>query len=508
MKFREFNNNAVSSSDSFLLDTTDPKDPTSPLVWTRRHAVTTVDVKARSLIVRLQQIFKDIFLPVGYPTSVAEGYLEYQLYDSLQGLCTYLRGVVATSAVLVAAGVGDAQATAMSAAMTWAIRDGFGMVGGLLFSYKASPHFDAHVKEFRFLADVFNDIGLTLDLSLPILLARTSSVFELSWMSAYLPSPYLLLTSTSTLCKVWCGICAGATKGNISHHFAISGNISDVNAKESTQETLVSLIGMCMGVGLARWLHCLERKGERNEGDNLLANVQLISWTIFILMTMIHIWANFVGIQQLQFRTLNESRAKVLLQPVIEICSNWVVMKDESVRISAVVETCVSMCMSPNQVNESLWSSLLGMFRKGNIVLGIRLRDLIKITSESKWSRETWKNVNDTFLHQKYVILIDEDATKSSQPRISVLMKVGASDCDEMKAFVNAHILHCCMQKETFEVNKSRLLLRSAALTECLFRKSKHDIDIHSSLLQLGWDLSRLYLGFSPWRCDWNGKDD
>ena len=66
---------------------------------------------------RIVRLSRDLFLPIGYPSSVAEGYLEYQFYDSLQGLCSYLRGVVSTSAVLSAAGVGDAEATAMSAAM-------------------------------------------------------------------------------------------------------------------------------------------------------------------------------------------------------------------------------------------------------------------------------------------------------------------------------------------------------------------------------------------------------
>ena len=74
------------------------------------------------------------------------------------------------------------------------------MIGGLLFSYVASPHFDAHVKEFRLLADVLNDVGLTLDMALPLLMS-----YELSWLG----SPYLVLTSCSTLCKVACGICAG-----------------------------------------------------------------------------------------------------------------------------------------------------------------------------------------------------------------------------------------------------------------------------------------------------------
>ena len=66
---------------------------------------------------KIKQLCKDLFFPIGYPHSVADGYLEYQFYDSLQGLCSYLRGVVSTSAVLSATGVGNAEATAMSAAM-------------------------------------------------------------------------------------------------------------------------------------------------------------------------------------------------------------------------------------------------------------------------------------------------------------------------------------------------------------------------------------------------------
>ena len=64
-----------------------------------------------------KQYFLDTLSVSRYPNSVREGYLEYQIYDSLQGLCSYLRGVVSTSAVLTAAGVGDSEATAMSAAV-------------------------------------------------------------------------------------------------------------------------------------------------------------------------------------------------------------------------------------------------------------------------------------------------------------------------------------------------------------------------------------------------------
>jgi hypothetical protein len=94
----------------------------------------------------LSKVFLDLFLPLGYPHSVDKSYLTYQLYDGLQGLCSYWRGVVSTKAVLEASGVGNADATAFSAAMNWALRDGTGMIGGLVFSYFSSQYFDTHVK--------------------------------------------------------------------------------------------------------------------------------------------------------------------------------------------------------------------------------------------------------------------------------------------------------------------------------------------------------------------------
>lgn len=82
-----------------------------------RGIIKVVQRKIIHVSTKLRQLCQDLFLPIGYPNSVAEGYLEYQFYDSLQGLCSYLRGVVSTSAVLSATGVGNAEATAMSAAM-------------------------------------------------------------------------------------------------------------------------------------------------------------------------------------------------------------------------------------------------------------------------------------------------------------------------------------------------------------------------------------------------------
>ena len=138
MKFREYNSTVSSggsNSSSFVLD--------AEGLWTRNNAET-VDAKARTLLNRLRQVGRDLFLPVGYPRSVAEGYLEYQFYDSLQGLCTYLRGVVSTSAVLVAAGVGDAEATGKS------------LIVLIVLSLRSDTH-----NTLRFSNECCNDMGNT-----------------------------------------------------------------------------------------------------------------------------------------------------------------------------------------------------------------------------------------------------------------------------------------------------------------------------------------------------------
>ena len=108
----------------------------------------TVTTKSRYLYesLNISKVLSDLFLPIGYPHSVDKSYLPYQLYDGLQGLCSYWRGVVSTKAVLEASGVGNSDATAYSAAIQWALRDGTGMIGALVFSYVCSSYFDTHVK--------------------------------------------------------------------------------------------------------------------------------------------------------------------------------------------------------------------------------------------------------------------------------------------------------------------------------------------------------------------------
>ena len=61
--------------------------------------------RRRAIFCQFQSRFVEIYsCLLGYPQSVRPEYMSYQIYDSLQGLCSYLRGVVSTSALLTAAG--------------------------------------------------------------------------------------------------------------------------------------------------------------------------------------------------------------------------------------------------------------------------------------------------------------------------------------------------------------------------------------------------------------------
>ena len=108
-------------------------------------------------------------LPAGFPDSVTSDYLAFQAYDSLQGLCSYVRGVCSSAAVLSGLGVGQQDAsssvapTLAAAATINAARDAVGMVAGFFLAAAAAPRMDADAKRWRLAADVSNDLSLVLE---------------------------------------------------------------------------------------------------------------------------------------------------------------------------------------------------------------------------------------------------------------------------------------------------------------------------------------------------------
>jgi hypothetical protein len=401
------------------------------------NATTTTTI-IQIYIAALRRVLQDLFLPAGYPHSLgkeANSYWKYQVWDGIQGLCSYWRGVVATKAVLQGAGVGNAQATALSAAVQWALRDGTGMIGGLLYSYQCSVYFDSHALECRWLlADVSNDVALTCDMLMPHVSGQ--------W--------YIWVALISTLGKTMCGITAGATKGRITHHFARhSNNMADLTAKESTQETLVSLLGMLGGVLVAKGLEQTH-------------HVVMWTWIFFLILTALHIWANYMAVSVIKLTTFNPERVRCLFQKqngLIDVIVQQIQQqkqqqigdKDITVTTGKKLQRCLENLPSPQTIHESLWRSIMDL-----MFPTIRVRDsldkvlptLDACTLLMNMNRDNDNNSNNTIINNAIqdmpYIVGWQKRTKKSNTRIFMYLwlKVQArSPRQELQAYMHALVL-------------------------------------------------------------------
>lgn len=84
---------------------------------------------------KFKDVFRDVFLPHGYPDSVSEDYFNYQVWDTIQAFCSTITGIFTTQAILEGVGVGNPEATPLAAAITWVLKDGTGMLGRIIFAW-------------------------------------------------------------------------------------------------------------------------------------------------------------------------------------------------------------------------------------------------------------------------------------------------------------------------------------------------------------------------------------
>jgi hypothetical protein len=239
-------------------------------------------------------------LPAGYPASVTPDYAAFQAWDSLQGLCSYVRGVPSSAAVLAGLGLGRAQAaggqaaaaTPLSAMTTFFWRDAAAMAAGAALASAAS--LDAHAKQWRLAADAAASVALALDLA--------SGVAG--------PAAFGPLVTAAGVARALCGVAGGATRAALTHHFSRggggngggtgSGNAADVAAKEGTQEAAVTLVGMAAGLALSR----------------LGARSPAAAAALWIALTILHFYANIRAVRALRLTTVNRARAEV-------VCDDW-----------------------------------------------------------------------------------------------------------------------------------------------------------------------------------------
>ncbi|KAM5329511.1 RUS family member 1 isoform 1-T1 [Glossophaga mutica] len=226
-----------------------------------------------------------VFLPQGFPDSVSPDYLPYQLWDSVQAFASSLSGSLATHAVLLGIGVGNAKASVSAATATWIVKDSTGMLGRIIFAWWKGSKLDCNAKQWRLFADILNDVAMFLEIMAPIY-----------------PLSFTVTICISNLAKCIVSVAGGATRAALTMHQARRNNMADVSAKDSSQETLVNLAGFLVSLLMLP----------------LVSDCPSFSLGCFFLLTALHIYANYRAVHSLVIETLNEIRLSLVLKHFLQ----------------------------------------------------------------------------------------------------------------------------------------------------------------------------------------------
>ncbi|CAL4938233.1 unnamed protein product [Urochloa decumbens] len=372
------------------------------------------------------------FVPEGFPASVTPDYVPFQMWDTLQGLSTYIRAMLSTQALLGAIGVGEQSATVIGATFQWFLRDLTGMLGGILFTFYQGSNLDSNAKMWRLVADFMNDLGMLMDLLSPLF-----------------PSSLIVIMCLGSLSRSFTGVASGATRAALTQHFALANNAADISAKEGSQETLATMVGMGLGMLLA----------------HITRGHALSVWASFLSLTMFHMYANYKAVKSLSLTTLNYERTSILLQQFKE-CGE---------------------VLAPQKVSQQehilpFWSSWRKLIRiklaHERVHLGAKASmlthtDMLEIAK----TRSHYENSN--------YLLLDKEGS------VHVFIHKQATPADVLKSFIHGLVLANSAQNGKSQHAEARR-----------FMDEKYNIFI-SKLQAKGYSTERLLSHSIVWRAHW-----
>ncbi|KAI2919733.1 hypothetical protein CBS63078_2830 [Aspergillus niger] len=113
-------------------------------------------------------------------------------------------------------------------------------------------------------------------------------------------APRVTVLSTAGVLRALCGVAGGSSKASLSAHFSRWGNLAEVNAKDSSQETIISLIGMLVG-------------------SFVVSRVTNFSttWICLLMLQALHLSLNYAAVRSVQMTSLNRQRANIVFSTLL-----------------------------------------------------------------------------------------------------------------------------------------------------------------------------------------------
>jgi Vitamin B6 photo-protection and homoeostasis len=307
-----------------------------------------------------------IFLPTGYPSTVSPDYTAYHVYNALQAFSSSIASLLAARAVLQGLGVGDENASATNAMLLNVLQESMGRMATILFAHRVGSAIQADCKMYRFLADVLNDAAMVSDCLSPMLhkLIRVP------------------LLGTSSVFRALCGVASGSSKATLSAHFARGGNIGELNATDSSQETIVSLMGMWVGGVVVSY-----------------ATTTIATWTWLLVLLIAHLSTNYFAVRSVNMRSINSQRANIIFSSLIE--NGHAPDPGEVAKLERVFEKSSTLRWNG--------SKLMGTCEIG-VSFTVLLRQLGEMHPKTRSARDLHVNISDLlqiFSEEQYLLWID-----------------------------------------------------------------------------------------------------
>ncbi|XP_063807769.1 RUS family member 1, partial [Pseudophryne corroboree] len=155
------------------------------------------------------------------------------------------------------------------------------MVGRILFAWMKGSRLDCDAKRWRLFADVLNDVAIFMEILAPVF-----------------PSCFTLTVCVAGVFKCIVGVAGGATRAALTVHQARRDNMADVCAKDGSQETLVNLAGLLLSLLVVP----------------LVSDSVWVTYLLFLLLTTLHLYANYRAVRSIVMETLNQSRLSIVLE--------------------------------------------------------------------------------------------------------------------------------------------------------------------------------------------------
>ncbi|KAL6707208.1 hypothetical protein ACN47E_004755 [Coniothyrium glycines] len=400
----------------------------------------------------------DVFLPAGFPQSVTDDYIQYQIYDSLQAFSSSIAGMLASRAVLEGVGVGDSTASPTAALLLSVLQDSMGRIATILFAHRLGTALEPECKMYRFAADVFNDTAIVLDCLSP----------------AFPKAVRVAILSFSSILRSLCGVCAGSAKASLSAHFARKGNLGEVNAKDSSQETVISLLGMLAGSIVVSWV-----------------STPMATWSTLIALLSIHLATNYAAVRAVSMRCLNRQRANIVFSNMMQ--NGRVLRPAEVAKRERIFDRDGILRWSDDKII-------------GRCKIGVSLHTLLSHVGSQ---RKDTGSLDSRAVSMPALLAVFADEGYIMWPGYSpddeclIVLKDGCTTIDQLKAWTHALSVMKVAQERSSEDKQegndvSQVTARLTEIERTLEETRNLFENYSETLKDQGWDLDVVALGTRP----------